>query len=155
MKKRDIALRLPPIRRLRIAAITSSNVRSGCLAISLNNQLAHFSNGETLPPLGFAAALPSSCQRRVQLMTELGLTSKRSAISRRDAPASTASIARSRKSFEYGLGIPSLPKKRESMPRDSLIYKPLGIPRFDPGGICSSGWFCPAQWPDLKSSTTI
>ena len=63
MKNRDKALRLPTIRRLRIAVTASSNVRSGCLAISANNQPACFSNGETLPPLGFAAELPSSLQR--------------------------------------------------------------------------------------------
>jgi hypothetical protein len=65
------------------------------------------------------------------LITELALTSKRSATSRRDAPASTASIARPRKSLEYGLGIPTS-QKNESMPPDSLIYKPLGIPPIRP-----------------------
>jgi hypothetical protein len=64
MKKRDKALRLPTIRRLCIAVTASSNVKSGCSAISINNQLACFSNGETLPPLGFAAELPSSRQRK-------------------------------------------------------------------------------------------
>src|SRR5258708_36539913 len=81
MKKRDKALRLPTIRRLRIAVTASSNVRSGCSAINANNQPACFSNGETLPPLGFAAQLPSARQRRSQLITELGLTSKSAATS--------------------------------------------------------------------------
>src|SRR5665213_1403127 len=106
MKNRDKALRLPTIRRLRIAATASSNVRSGCSAISVNNQPACFSNGETLPPLGFAAELPSSLQRRSQLITELGLTSKSPATSCREEPPSTIAIARARRSFEYGLGIP-------------------------------------------------
>jgi hypothetical protein len=137
MKKRDSALRLPANRRVRIAAITSSNVISGCLATSVSNQSAHFSNGETLPPLGFATALLSSCQRRSQLITELGLTSKRSAASRRDAPASTAPIARSRKSLEYGLGIANLAKKGINACRLAHLTT-LGNPRFHPGGICSS-----------------
>src|SRR5450756_311468 len=106
MKNRDKALRLPAIRRLRIAVTASSNVRSGCSAISANNQLACFSNGETLPPLGFAAGLPSSLQRRSQLITELGLTSRSAATSCREVPPSTIAIARPRRSSEYGLGIP-------------------------------------------------
>jgi hypothetical protein len=63
MKKRDRALRLPAIFRLRIAVTASSKVKSGCLAIITNNQSACFSKGETLPPLGFASELPSSRQR--------------------------------------------------------------------------------------------
>src|SRR5664279_757246 len=105
MKNRDKALRLPTIRRLRIAVTASSNVRSGCSAISANNQPACFSNGETLPPLGFAAELPSSPQRRSQLITELGLTSRSAATSCREAPPSTIAIARTRRSSEYGLAI--------------------------------------------------
>jgi hypothetical protein len=61
------------------------------------------------------------------LITVLGLTSKRSAASRRDAPDSTASIARSLKSSEYGLGI-DRPPKIESLPLDSLTTRPLGMP---------------------------
>src|ERR1022692_2618796 len=136
MKKRDKALRLPTIRRLRIAATASSNVRSGCSAISANNQLACSSKGETLPPLGFAAELPSSRQRRSQLITVLGLTSKSPATSCREAPPSTIAIARPRRSSEYGLGIPKS-FRRESRAPDSLLHPPLGIPRFDPAGICS------------------
>ena len=137
MKNRDNALRLPAIRRLRIAVTASSNVRSGCSAISANNQPACFSKGETLPPLGFAAELPSSLQRRSQLITELGLTSKSAATSCREAPPSTIAIARTRRSSEYGLAI-TLSFQKESRAPDSLIRRPLGIPRFEAGGICSS-----------------
>jgi len=137
MKNRDKALRLPTIRRLRIAVTASSNVRSGCSAISANNQPACFSNGETLPPLGFAAELPSSLQRRSQLITELGLTSRSAATSCREAPPSTIAIARTRRSSEYGLAI-TLSFQKESRAPDSLIRRPLGIPRFEAGGICSS-----------------
>ena len=68
------------------------------------------SNGETLPPLRFGAALPVSLQRWHHRITELTPTLKISAISRRDAPLSTASTARSRKSVEYGLGIDLAPQ---------------------------------------------
>src|SRR5215475_9338016 len=93
-----------------LTVTTSSNVKSGCAAIRLKNHFAYFSNRDTLPPLAFAAALPVSRQRRTQLMTELGLTSKCSATSRREAPDLTASIARCRKSSEYGLGIEFPPR---------------------------------------------
>jgi hypothetical protein len=89
MKNRDKALRRPTIRRLRIDVTASSNVRSGCSVISANNQRSCFSNGETLPPLGFAAELPSSLQRRSQLITELGLTSRSAATSCREAICSS------------------------------------------------------------------
>src|ERR1019366_394812 len=137
MKNRDKALRLPTIRRLPIAVTASSNVRSECSAISANNQPACFSNGETLPPLGFAAELPSSLQRRSQLITELGLTSRSAATSCREAPPSTIAIARTRRSSEYGLAI-TLSFQKESRAPDSLIRRPLGIPRFEAGGICSN-----------------
>jgi uncharacterized membrane protein len=58
-----------------------------------------------LPPLAFALALPLSRQRCNHFTAELGLRLKLSAASRRDAPASTASITRSRKSSEYGFGV--------------------------------------------------
>src|SRR5664280_724975 len=106
-------------------------------ALSANNQPACFSNGETLPPLGFAAELPSSLQRRSQLITELGLTSRSAATSCREAPPSTIAIARTRRSSEYGLAI-TLSFQKESRAPDSLIRRPLGIPRFEAGGICSS-----------------
>ena len=41
------------------------------------------------------------------------------------APASIASITRARKSLEYGL---DCPLRIESVPTNSLIDKPLGIP---------------------------
>jgi len=71
------------------------------------------SNGETLPPLRFGAALPVSLQRWHHRITELTPTLKISAISRRDAPLSTASTARSRKSVEYGLGIDLAPQTNQ------------------------------------------
>jgi hypothetical protein len=154
MKKRDKALRLPTIRRLHIAVTASSNVRSGCSAISANNQPACFSNGETLPPLGFAAELPSSLQRRSQLITELGLTSRSAATSCREAPPSTIAIARTRRSFEYGLAI-TLSFQKESGAPDSPIRRPLGIPRFEPGGICSSRASIGPDYPDLPRAEAL
>jgi len=62
-KNRQTAVRLPGIPRLCIAATTSSRVKSGCLATRANNQFAHFSNGDVLPPLDFALALPVLRQR--------------------------------------------------------------------------------------------
>jgi hypothetical protein len=73
----------------------------------------------------------------------LALTSKRSAASRRDAPDSTVSSTRSRKSKEQGFGI-NPPPKIESMPLDSLIQTSQGIPRFNPAETCSN-------WPFLCS----
>ena len=55
---RQTALRLPAIRRLRIAATISSSVKSGCSAISASKKSACFSSGEMLPPVGLAATLP-------------------------------------------------------------------------------------------------
>jgi hypothetical protein len=83
--KRQTALRLPLIRRLRIAATTSSSVKSGCSAIKPNRKFARFSNGDVLPPVGLAAM----SQRCSHLTAELALISKRSAASRRDAPVIT------------------------------------------------------------------
>jgi hypothetical protein len=102
---RHTALRLPAIRRLRIAATTSSSVKSGCSVIRANSQFACCSNGEMLPPVGLAAILPVSSQRCSHFTPELALTSKLSAASRRDAPAITASSKRMRKSSEQGFGI--------------------------------------------------
>jgi hypothetical protein len=98
------------MRRLRIAATISSSVKSGCSATAASHS-ACFSNGDVLPPLAFALALPLSRQRCNHFTAELGLRLKLSAASRRDAPASTASITRSRKSSEYGFGIVWPPKK--------------------------------------------
>ena len=104
-------MRLPGIPRLCIAATTSSRVKSSRLATRANDQFAYFSNGDVLPPLDFALALPVLRQRWSHLTAELALSLKFSAASRRDAPASTASITRSRKSSEYGFGIDLAPQK--------------------------------------------
>ena len=96
-----------------MAARISSRVKSGCLAIRAKIQSECSSNGETLPPLRFGAALPVSLQRWHHRITELTPTLKISAISRRDAPLSTASTARSRKSVEYGLGIDLAPQTNQ------------------------------------------
>src|SRR4029453_81183 len=70
-------------------------------AIAVKIRSACASNGETLPPRGFGAALPLSSQRCTNLIAELALMSKRSAASRRDSPSMvTASITRSRRSPE-------------------------------------------------------
>ena len=53
----------PAVSTLCIAATTSSRDKSGCLATRANNQFAHFSNGDVLPPLDFALALPVLRQR--------------------------------------------------------------------------------------------
>src|ERR1700731_3406162 len=109
---------------------------------TISHSFPKFSNRDTLPPLGFAAALPVSRQRRTQLITELGLTSKRSATSRREAPDLTSSIARSRKSPEYGLGIEFPPANQTAGGRIahcSAIVNPF---RFDHTGIrsrCGAG----------------
>jgi hypothetical protein len=67
-----------------------ANIRSACA-----------SNGDTLPPRGFGAALRLSRQRCSHLTAELALMSKRSAASRRDARSiSTASMTRCRRSPE-------------------------------------------------------
>jgi hypothetical protein len=105
-------VRLPGIRRLRIAATISSSVKSGCSATIPSSHSACSSNGDVLPLLGLALALPLSRQRCNHFTAELGLRLKLSAASRRDAPASTASITRSRKSSEYGFGIAWTPIRR-------------------------------------------
>ena len=51
-----------------------SSVMSGRLAISPSRNSACFSNGEVLPPLGFAATLPVSSKRCTQITTTLGLS---------------------------------------------------------------------------------
>jgi hypothetical protein len=102
---RQTALRLPEIPRLAIAATISCSVKSGCLTIRVSRKSACSSNGEVLPPLGFAATLPVCSKRCAPSTTTLALSSYRSATSRHDAPASIASITRARKSLEYGLGI--------------------------------------------------
>ena len=108
LKKRHTALRLPAIRRLRIAATISSSVESGCPS---NQQ-------QTKRPPALPAAdttparLRSNASRRPPALhptiAELALTSNHSAASRRDAPDSTASTTLSRNSKEHGLGIDAL-----------------------------------------------
>src|SRR6516162_3444815 len=72
------------------------------------------------PPRGFGSLEPSSRQRFTHLIAELTLISNKSAASRRDDPASTVPITRSRRSPEYDCGIVR-PPTGESMPTDSLI----------------------------------
>jgi len=62
------------------------------LAIRVSRKSACSSNGEVLPPLGFAATLPVCLKRCAQSTTTLALSSYRSATSRRDAPAFNAVV---------------------------------------------------------------
>ena len=78
------------------------------------------------PAFGPPATLPACSKRCAQSTSTLALSSYRSATSRHDAPASIASITRSSKSLEYGLGI-DRPLGIESMPLDSFVDKPSGI----------------------------
>ena len=94
-----------------MAARISLRVKSGCLATSVKSHSECSSSGEVLPPLGLASTLPVSLRRRHHRITELTPTSNTSATSRRDAPLSTASTARSRKSVEYGFGIDLAPRR--------------------------------------------
>jgi hypothetical protein len=66
--------------------------------VDTEQECARRSPPERLPPRGFGSLEPSSRQRRTHLIAELKLTSKRSADSRRDAPASTVPITRSPRS---------------------------------------------------------
>ena len=95
------------------------------------------SNGETLPPLRFGAALPVSLQRWHHRITELTPTLNISAISRRDPPLSTASTARSRKSVEYGLGIDLAPQANQ-FPQIRLGDSGWESLRFNADGKCSN-----------------
>ena len=87
---RQAALRLPAIRRLRIAATISSSVRSGCSAISASKQSACFSSGEMLPPgrlgrytSGFVPALHPFDSRTGAHLKPFGrLTSRRTRFDR-------------------------------------------------------------------------
>ncbi len=132
-KKRESALRLVRIRRLRKTATISTKVKSGCSVTTAKTRLAIFSRGDTLPPRAFGAALFLWRHRCSHFTAVLTLTSKRSAASRRDAPISTASMMRSLRSPEQAFGIAS-PRKGESMPTDfspvtsweSLRFKSVG-----------------------------
>jgi len=121
------------MRSRRSSATVSSKVRSGWSVITATTCSVCRSSGETLPPRGFGAALLLSFQRCIHLTTELTLTPKWSAVSCRDAPASTISITRSRRSQEYDFGI-ATPRVRESMLKQWLIHIPLGIHRFKSAG---------------------
>ena len=66
--------------------------------------------------------------RCAHMITTLGLSPNCSGFRCRDAPAAIASITRSRKSIEHGLGTVS-PGKRINA-ADSRILKSLGIPPF-------------------------
>src|SRR5215471_16418376 len=68
---------------------------------------------EQLPPRGFGSLDPSSRHRCTHLMAELTLISNNSAASRRDAPASTVPITRSRRSPEYDCGIVGPPQANQ------------------------------------------
>jgi hypothetical protein len=103
-------VRLLTIRCFCTASTTSSTVKFGRSATRANRQVACFSIGETLPSVGIAATLRVSYQRCSHLIAELEAISKRSAAFR-DAPASTASTTRLRKSLEQGLVI-DRPQKR-------------------------------------------
>jgi hypothetical protein len=80
--------------------------------------------------------------------------SYRSAASRRDAPASIASITRARKSWEHGLGI-DCPLRIESTPADSLIDKPLGILRFNSTERRSNSRFLKGERAVLKGVRVV
>ena len=105
----------------------SSRVKSGCLETSVSSQSAYCSNGDVLPPRGLAAQHPVSRKHLTHLTAALGLISNCSAASRREAPLSTRAMTRPRISAEYAFGIVR-PPRIESMPTNSPIYRPLGIP---------------------------
>ena len=126
-KNRETALLLVRMCHLRNARIVSSNVRSACSATRAKMRCACRSSGETLPPRGFGEQLPVCFHRCTHLTAELGLISKRSAASCREAPVSTVSTTRLRKSLEYDLGI-AHSLGGESMHEHSLTLNLLGIP---------------------------
>jgi hypothetical protein len=68
---------------------TTADIRSVCC-----------SDGDALPPRGFAAELPASRSRCIHLTAVLIATPKISAASQRDIPDVTDAINRSRKSLE-------------------------------------------------------
>jgi hypothetical protein len=85
---------------LRKAAWSSFKIASGRSRTIANIRSVCCSNGDVLPPLGFAAALPVSRSRCIHLTAVLIATLKTSAASLRDIPAVTAAVNRSRKSLE-------------------------------------------------------
>src|SRR3974390_1879152 len=127
-----------------MAARISLRVKSGCLATRVRSHSEGSSSGELLPPLGLASTLPVSLQRRHHRITELTPTSNTSATSRRDAPLSTASTARSRKSVEYGFGIDLAPR-RINFSRFAWA-KAVGNP---PDSMPPGNALVPLEWWDL------
>jgi hypothetical protein len=78
----------------------SPNVASGCARTTSRITIACTSSGETLPPRGSASALPLFSHRCSHLTAVLPARENTSAASRREAPARTISITRTRKSPE-------------------------------------------------------
>src|SRR5215469_7890894 len=128
-KKRDSALRLAKIRRLRRTETSSFSVRSRCSRITARICCEYFSNGDVPPPRGIGSHVPSSRKRCTQRIAELALTSKCSAASRREAPASTNSITRVLKSPGYGprIGHPANQCARLAPPADFGNPDSLGL----------------------------
>ena len=118
-KKRHTALRLPAIRRLRIAA-TIFIFTSGTPvwpAINTSKKSACTSRTDAVP-LGFWGRYSASCRRCIPLMAELETAADRSAASRRDAAELDGlhySLARFK---EHGFGINPPPKIRCSTARN-------------------------------------
>ena len=83
------------------------------------------SSGETLPPRGFGAALLLSCQRCTHFIAELTLTSKRSAVSRRDAPLQQLRL-RVPVDHQNRTSASPTPRKEESMCAHLLTPNPFG-----------------------------
>ena len=160
-KNRESALRLVRIRRLSSSASVSFKVRSGRSAMSANIRSAYASNGETLPPRGFGAALRLSVQRCSHLTAELALTSKRSAASRRDAPSiSTASITRSRRFTRIGLWHRPTPEKENQCAKtrsftnlwESHRFNSVGT-RFSAGEARKSQYTDGPRWSSATVTT--
>jgi hypothetical protein len=124
-KKRDSALRLAEIRRLRSIETSSFNVRSRCSSIRASIHCEYFSKGDVPPPRGIGSHVPSSRKRCSHRIAELALTSKCSAASRRDPPASTNSISELSSSQDT---VPALVGPLANQALDSLRRCPLGIP---------------------------
>src|SRR5215831_5415019 len=139
------------MRCLCIAASISSKVQSWCSATRARMRSAYFSRTEQLPPRGFGSLERSSRQRCTHLMAELTLISNKSAASRRDAPASTVPITRSRRSPEYDCGIVG-PHRRINAGR-LAHFNGLGNPpppRFRFGGKCCKQHEAPVVSADLE-----
>src|SRR5216683_1579094 len=94
--------------------------RRGSWTSTLEKGATSSGAGSAAPPI-----YPLCCQRCTHLTAELALTANRSPAARREAPSATASITRSRKSSEHGLGIAHPPS---AMPQESLIQPGLRIP---------------------------